>query len=247
MIIYYKCSFRAGHGFRIGKYDTDIKELRYISEKSNEIKKALPEVIEYTLSNQLGHCLMFATDENGNYFFGAYRLIEGNDDKYVNAVFFDSENPTKVFAAYKYFCKNPKRAEKYMLDSIQRTDEQHYQKTHLEFQIEEKIIDKLLKNMHTDCLEKEMKKTVPNSLIAFITADQYQDYQVVVEDRFSVDQLFLHESYNVDKEEQIRDYQTVSSRLFKENVLEEVSSVVAIAIWYIALIGLLVLSFLILF
>lgn len=237
MIIYYKCSFRAGHGFKIGKYDTDSKKLSYISEKSGEIKKALPERIEYTLSNQLGHCLIFATDENGNYFLGVYRLIEGNDDKYVNAVFFDSENPQNMVALYKYFCQNSQQVEESILNSIQRADEKYYQETYLEFKVKEEVISNLLENIRKENVKQKIKRVDPDLLLAFITSDQYQDYQITLEDKFSVDKMFLYEDYKVNKKEEIENYQVVEEYLFKDSV-SVMSSEVAAAIWYGALAGL---------
>lgn len=206
MVIFYKCSFRASHGFGIGKYDTDTNQLSYISEKSAEIENALPKTVEYTLSHQLGRCLLLATDENGNYFLGVYRLIEGNDDKYVNAIFYDCDNPQYIIALYEYFCSNQKSASLRLLESIQRTGSEEYDESCLEFAVQSGIIKELLNDALPSCSERETKKTSPNSILAFITTDEYENYQIAIEDKFSVNKMFLCEKYNSDTE-MITDYQ----------------------------------------
>ena len=206
MIIFYKCSFRASHGFGIGKYNTDTNQLSYISEKSEEIENALPKTVEYTLSHQLGRCLLLATDENGNYFLGVYRLIEGNDDKYVNAIFYDCDNPQYIIALYEYFCSNQKSSSLRLLESVQRASSVEYDKSCLEFTVRSEIIKELLNDALSSSSEKETKKIAPNSILAFITTDEYDNYQIAIEDKFSVNKMFLCEKYNTDTET-ITDYQ----------------------------------------
>lgn len=201
MVIFYKCSFRASHGFRIGKYDTGTGQLSYVSEKSSELRKAIPDAVEYTLSNQLGRCLLLAADENGNCFLGVYGLVEGNDDKYVNAVFYDGENPRHIIALYEYFCSNQKSASVRLLESVQRTSREEYRESLLEFTIRTQIITELLHDALSSCPDKgPAGNTASNAVFAFITADKYDNHQVVIEDKFTVNRMYLCEEYNTDTE-----------------------------------------------
>ena len=122
MIIYFKCSFRSSHGFTLSKYDSETKQLCYISEKNADTSSVIPKTIEYTLSHQLGQCVVLGTDENGNLFLGVYRLIEGNDDKYVNAVFYDKDEPKNLLALYEYFGTKHYSAVLKLLDSVERAN-----------------------------------------------------------------------------------------------------------------------------
>lgn len=200
MEIIYKCSFRSSNGFRIGKYNAETKQLSYISEKSAEIKKALPDTVAYTLSHELGRCLFLAADENGDCFLGMYRLIEGNDDKYVNAVFYDPDNPRYIAALYEYFCSHQKSASTLLLNSIQRASSGEYSQSGLEFTVQPEIIKKLLNDALSSCPEADIKKADPNSVLAFISAYNYYDFQNTIESKFNVKKMFLRENCNMDDE-----------------------------------------------
>lgn len=218
MIIFYKCSFKSSHGFSIGKYDTNQNRLSFVSEKSNERDVTFPKTIEYTLSYQLGRCLLLATEENGYYFFGVYRLIEGNDDKYVNAVFYDRDNPKKILAMYNYFCTNQKDASNYLMQSIQRASEEQYAKTNLEFKVQTESINQLIHNAEASYTEITIKNSPPNFIYAFITTDKYNDYQIVLEDKFSITKkTFLCENYNTESNI-IENYQLAIQRIKKSSL-----------------------------
>lgn len=209
MIVYFKCSFRSSHGFAMSMYDVDCKQLNFLSEKSNASDNLIPKTIYYTLSHQLGRCLILATDENGHYFFGVYSLIEGNDDKYVNAVFYDNDNQNKIIALYNYFCNNQYVATKQLIKSVVRVDEVLYNASNLEYSIDSRIIDSIVSN--ANAVSKGIKACSPNSLLAFITTDKYSDYQIVLEEKFNVKKLFLFEKYDVN-DNQIPNYQCATKK-----------------------------------
>lgn len=214
MIVYFKCSFRSSHGFAMSMYDVDCKQLNFLSEKSSASDNLIPKTIYYTLSHQLGRCLILATDENGHYFFGVYSLIEGNDDKYVNAVFYDKGDQNKIIALYNYFCSNQCAATEQLIDSVIR-DNSSYNDTNLEYSIDNRIIDSIVSNANNT--SNEMKACPPNSLLAFITTDTYSYYQIVLEEKFNVKNMFLSEKFNIN-DNQIPNYQRATkkySSLFK--------------------------------
>lgn len=214
MIIYFKCSFRSSHGFTLSSYDTKTNQLCYLSEKSRESGNVIPKTIEYTLSHQLGRCFILATDENGDYFFGVYRLIEGNDDKYVNAVFYDNKRPQNIITIYEYFCNNQKKATTAILDSIKRANLEEYAYSNLEYIVRKDVIKNLFSGMFSDLSEKNFKMADPNSVLAFITTDEYSDYQITIEDKFSTAQMFLCEKYNAN-DENVANYQQAIKQMYK--------------------------------
>lgn len=218
MVIFFKCSFRSSHGFSMGKYDVDSMLLKHISEKDSNSSSLIPKTIEYTLSHQLGRCLILATDENGHYFFGVYRLIEGNDDKYVNAVFYAPEDPQRILNLYDYFCSNHKSSSLMLLRSVTRVDDTTYVASRLEYTIDNNTIRNLIYNSNYDSSSnaKEYKRYPPNALLAFITTDEYADYQIALEDKFSTNKMFLceHSDANLEK---IANYQLVNKYVYKSS------------------------------
>ena len=207
MLIFFKCSFTSSKGFKIGKYDTHTQMLSFVSEKSGE-NSEMPKKIKYTLSNELGRSLLLATDEKGDYFFGAYRIVEGTegvDAKYVNAVFYDPQSPENIFRIYDYFGTHQKTASQILLDSIRRKDSL-VSELELEFTVVTDEINKLL-----DCLSKDFppvpaKTTSPNTIIAFITTGKLTDFQTNLE-KFSFDEkMVLCENYHTQNQE-IQNYQ----------------------------------------
>lgn len=213
MVIFFKCSFRSSHGFSLSRYDVNNKKLSYLSEKSNSLNGMIPKTIEYTLSHQLGRCLVLATDENGSYFFGVYRLIEGNDDKYVNAVFYAPDDPQRILNLYDYFCNHQRSASLLLLKSVMRADETTYATTNLEYEIEKNIISNLIS--HSDYSElKEYKKYPPNELLAFITTDEYVDYQIALEKKFNKEKMFLCEHFDANLDV-IVNYQLANKNIYK--------------------------------
>ena len=152
MIVYFKCSFRSSHGFTMSRYDIENKQLSFLSEKSSSSDNLISKTAEYTLSHELGRCLVLATDENGHYFFGIYRLIEGNDDKYVNAVFYDNSDQNRILSLYDYFCNNQYDATKQLMNSVMRIKETSYNDTNLEYSIDSHQIDFIVSNAHVNVL-----------------------------------------------------------------------------------------------
>lgn len=214
MIIYFKCSFRSSHGFTMSRYDIENKQLSFLSEKSSSSDKLIPKTVEYTLSHQLGRCLVLATDENGHYFFGIYRLIEGNDDKYVNAVFYDNSDQNRILSLYDYFCNNQYDATKHLVDSVRRIEETSYNDTNLEYSIDSHQIDFIVPDAYVNVVNKKTKACSPNTLLAFITTDKYSDYQIILEEIFNVRKMFLYENFDVNNN-QIINYQLDTKTAFK--------------------------------
>lgn len=214
MVIFFKCSFRSSHGFSNSKYDVNRKKLIYLSEKSSNSNGLIPKTIEYTLSHQLGRCLILGTDESGYYFFGVYRLIEGNDDKYVNAVFYDPNNPKRILALYDYFCNNQQSATQRLLDCICRSNDEIYESSNLEYIVRNDSIQSIFSNVDMNTIIKEPKIYPPNTLLAFITTDEYIDYQIALEERFHTEKTFRCEHYDINSNN-ITNYQLAVKNVYK--------------------------------
>lgn len=214
MIVYFKCSFRSSHGFTMSRYDIENKQLSFLSEKSSSSDNLISKTVEYTLSHELGRCLVLATDENGHYFFGIYRLIEGNDDKYVNAVFYDNSDQNRILSLYDYFCNNQYDATKQLMNSVMRIKETSYNGTNLEYSIDSHQIDFIVSNAHVNAVNKETKAFSPNTLLAFITTDEYSDHQNNLEEKFNVKKMFLYEKFDVNNN-QIINYQLATKNAYK--------------------------------
>lgn len=195
----------------MSRYDTDRNELSFLSEKSNNSNGSIPKTIEYTLSHQLGRCLILATDENGSYFLGVYRLIEGNDDKYVNAVFYDPDNPRRIMSLYNYFCENQKSAVRKLLNAILRTEDAA--STNLEYKIREDELQCILSGADMYVSAKEIKACSSNLLLSFITADEYADYQITLGEKFNTTKMFRCEHFDVNSEK-IIDYQLATKSFY---------------------------------
>lgn len=180
MKIYFKCSFKASKGYRTNIYDSLTKELKYVSECDDEYHKYIPRTIAATLQSQLGRSLCLASEEYGRLFVGIYNLIEGDYDKYVNAVFID-DNRMLISQVFSYFCQNYKEANDRLMHSIIRADNNPSG-----FIIDEENILSLIESIKNsgkdgNCYEKIKN----NELIAFVSRDKYRDYQLNLEDIFS--------------------------------------------------------------
>lgn len=211
MVVFFKCSFRSSHGFSLSRYDIERKELSFLSEKSNNLNRSIPQTIEYTLSHQLGRCLILATDEDGSYFLGIYRLIEGNDDKYVNAVFYDPGNPRRIIALYNYFCDNQYSATRKLLKAVLRTDDAD--STNLEYEISDEKIQGILSDSEMYVSAAEIKTCSSNFLLAFITTDEYTDYQITLVEKFNTTKMFRSEHFDVNSEK-IIDYHLATKSFY---------------------------------
>lgn len=221
----------------MGRYDIDTKQLNFLSEKRNDSDNLIPKTVEYTLSRQLGRCLVLATDENGYYFFGVYRLTEGNDDKYVNAVFYDINNQNKIIALYNYFCSTQCDATKKLISSVMRVESTLYNDSNLEYEIDSEVIDFIVSNTNVNADNRKMKHCPPNSLLAFITTDKYNDYQIILEEKFNVKKPFQYEKLDIN-DNQIRNYHRATKNVYKD--LLPFSIPLLLAIGGIGIIGLIV-------
>ena len=239
MIVYFKCSFRSSHGFTMGRYDIDTKQLNFLSEKRNDSDNLIPKTIEYTVSHQLGRCLVLATDENGYYFFGVYRLTEGNDDKYVNAVFYDINNQNQIIALYNYFCSTQCDSTKKLISSVKRVEGTLYNNSNLEYEIDSEVIGFIVSNtnVNADNRNRQTKHCSPNSLLAFITTDKYNDYQIILEEKFNVKKSFQYEKLDIN-DNQISNYHRATKNVYKD--LLPFSIPLLLAIGVIGIIGLIV-------
>ena len=103
MQIFYKCSFKSSNGYKLACYDYNLNELHYIAEDNEIYKEKISKTILSTFNYSLGRSMVLASDETGCYFFGTYGLIEGNNDKYVNAVFADNDS-VNIFKLFHLFC-----------------------------------------------------------------------------------------------------------------------------------------------
>ena len=70
----------------------------------------------------------------------------------------------------------------------------------LEYIIEDNIIMQIISNSNAYLETNEVNYDKPNVLLAFITTDKYNDYQVALEDKFSVYNPLLCEQYNISEE-----------------------------------------------
>lgn len=208
MIAFLKCSFIASKGFHISLYDEFDKSLKFISEQDDNQNNLLPTTIKYTLSNQLGRCLFLASDENGKLFFAVFGLIEGNCEKYVNAVFYEPENPQRILALYYYFCNNQYSGTRELLKCVSRIDVHNDNGLELEYTVDGDMLNSIIQNSDMYYNSKECKSYSPNSVFAFITNYEYVDYQIAIEEKFKVKNMFTCENYNMEFET-VDGYQSV--------------------------------------
>ena len=192
MMIYFKCSFKSSNGFKIGKYNPQDDSLVYVRESKEELKEAgIPDAVEFTLKNQIRGTLL-ATDENGQFFFGVYRLIEEDDDKFVSAVFC-SENQETAFQLYQLFCKNYAQKNIQLLDCVNRKKIDMLDKDALEFQIDAKKLSGLLQEAKQERIHLPEITVIPDAILAFITENTLADYRLTLGTGFYTEKIFLCE------------------------------------------------------
>ena len=148
MYIYYKCSFKSSDGYKLGQYDADSDTLVYISERDGEDRRNLSEVAFSTFRNELGRSMMLASDEQGYFFLGVYKLIERDYEKYVNTIFADKDCE-KIVKLFLLFCSQYKWANSVLSNSVKRVEADE---SGLEFSIVKEEIANLLKS--ADAMEK---------------------------------------------------------------------------------------------
>lgn len=178
MYIYYKCSFKSSNGYKLGRYDADSDTLAYISERDGEDRKSLSKAAFSTFRNELGRSMMLASDEQGHFFLGVYKLIEGDYEKYVNTIFVDKDSE-KIAKLFFLFCSRYKWANSVLSNSVKRVEADE---SGLEFSIVKEEIDIILKA--ADATEKkELFKSGSGMLLAFVTEDDYNDYVERIEQK----------------------------------------------------------------
>ncbi len=209
MIIYFKCSFKLSRGYKIGKYTVEKDSLEYVSEQSAYVS-SVPEAVNNILSMQLSRSIMLLTDENGNIFLSVLRLIEGDDEKYVNAVFYSPEDPERIIALYEYFCNNQTQASAFLLNSVGRIEAVE----NLEYTIRNNCISDLLSKSEIYYSNKRKPNQIaPNSLISFISVDDFSDSELLLEDKFSTKKTYCINNFDFSKNE-IDNYKNSIKKLY---------------------------------
>lgn len=77
------------------------------------------------------------------------------------------------------------------MNSVMRIKETSYNGTNLEYSIDSHQIDFIVSNAHVNAVNKETKAFSPNTLLAFITTDEYSDHQNNLEEKFNVKKCFF--------------------------------------------------------
>lgn len=204
MIICFKCSFKSSNGFKIGKYNSKDNTLVYVKESRKDLKEAgIPDAVAFTLKNQIQGTLL-ATDEHKKFFFGVYRLIEGDDDKFVSAVFY-GEKQESILGLYQLFCKKYEEMNRKIMNCVSRKYIDMHNKDELEFQIDDEQLHKLLENAKKETIELSDIVVSPNAILAFITENTLSDYQLTLAEQFRYEKIFLCE-HITPKQEKIHDY-----------------------------------------
>lgn len=171
MHIFYRCSFKSSNGYKTADYEYDAGSLIFIDESHMFRQGKISETILSTLNYALGRSMVLATDELGNYFFGVYNLIEGDYDKYVNAVFTD-KNRGKICQLFFLFCSAYQDANRMLLNTVKRIP---MDSKGLEFSVSKKDLEILMKaSSHADSGIITVKRK--KWLFAFITEENYSDY-----------------------------------------------------------------------
>lgn len=159
---------------------------------------------------QLSRSIMLLTDENGNIFLSVLRLIEGDDEKYVNAVFYSPEDPERIIALYEYFCNNQTRASALLLNSVGRIEAVE----NLEYTIRNYCISDLLSNSEIYYSNKrKLNQIAPNTLISFISVDDFSDSELLLEDKFSTKKTYCINNFDFSKNE-IDNYKNSIKKLY---------------------------------
>lgn len=229
MTIYYKCSFRSSHGYKIGKYDIDSKTLTYIPEQDSNISSTMPMAIFYALQNRLSYGVFLATDENGAPFLGVFEQIADDYSKYVNAVFYDIENPSRILKLFQCIISDWTWALDNIKASVVRVDGKPVDLQSLEYQIDAERIDILLRQSEF-CQVWISGPYTPNSALALITEGDFSDHRVAVEEHFQTSRMKLVDHIG-DRHAEIMELTPANSKtMFGRRIVIVILIVIIIAI-----------------
>lgn len=229
MTIYYKCSFRSSHGYKIGKYDTDSKTLTYIPEQDSIISSTMPMAIFYALQNRLSYGVFLATDENGVPFLGVFEQIADDYSKYVNAVFRDSKDPSRILKLFQCIINDWTRTLDNIKASVMRADGKPGDLQSLEYQIDAERIDRLLRKAAA-CQAWSSGPHMPNSALALITEGDFADHRAAVESHFQTSHMKLVDHIG-DRHAEIMKLTPANSKtLFGRRIVVVILIVIIIAI-----------------
>lgn len=198
MDIILKCSFKNSNGFKISKYDVSSGELEFLPENAGGTGSQIPRTIMYTLNYQLGHCIILATDENGHLFLGIYRLVEGNDEKYVNAIFYAPDEQYKIIDLYNLFCSQQASFSNKLLSSVVRVDNIS-DESKLQYTVDHEIIDEMFVNVG-NAKKNGIMKIPNNQLLAFFSVEEFDSYKSVLDDKFQYGKNFIYRQFDPSKE-----------------------------------------------
>ncbi|WP_024858696.1 hypothetical protein [Ruminococcus albus] len=221
MITYYKCSFRSSYGYRTVKYD--FSNNKSVAVNDDEI----PEAIYSLLNIEQKHNMILATDGNGIPLLGVFGMEDENDEKYVNAVFFDPNNAETIISLYHSFSKNYYGSIQAVIQSVERLSCED-QQSGLEYRI---TPDCFFTGIEIDVSEKESMhmNTMPSKqLVAFVSDDSFDDYKLQIERCFSVQSVCAFNHISV-KSGQIDGYEMALLSLYKRSK-KTVSSVMVIGL-----------------
>lgn len=171
MHIYYRCSFRSSDGYKTADYQDDVDQLIPVDGSHTLSQEKMSKTIYSTLCYALGRSMVLASDELGNYFFGVYNLIEGDYDKYVNAVFTDTDRE-KICRLFVLFCDSYQKANQMLLNTINRIPMDQYG---LEFSVSKKDLEILIQASN-GAASRMVTKQQKNQLFAFITEEYCSDH-----------------------------------------------------------------------
>jgi len=208
MKIFLKCSFKSSRGFRIGEYDPQTRKLSFVSEKDSVIRERMSKEPAKLLQIQLGRSMVLAADETGALFTAVLGLVEGDYDKYVNAVFI-GETPMETMGIFLYFCRNYQEANQALMDCVFRLPEP---KGELEFGVNKIRMASFLESAAGQVYSERIKglpapkalaapgprTLTPSAAYAFITSETYADYRQKLSEIFQEPPAACYENIGSD-------------------------------------------------
>lgn len=205
MKIYFKCSFKNSKlGYRVSAYDLKTGKQTAIDddpEKELYKKSACRKIYNY----EIGKTMFLAANENGDLFLAVLGLVEGKFDKYVNAIFCDTDADL-IYKMFLAFSMDYHQACKILLDCVQRNDEGN-----IGYNIDETVIQKLVHIAKGQEFGFSITGQPENTLLAFVSEDDVTDYELEIQRLFG-NQDF--EGYKLDSSGRV-------SKVFIENVEAE--------------------------
>lgn len=197
MRIYFKCSFKKSRlGYRVSVYDSKTgHQIATDSDLEQEIYKN--SICKKIYNYEIGKTIFLATDQNGDMFLAVLGLVEGQFDRYVNAIFCDTD-ANNIYKLFLTFCSDYENACKTLLDSMQRNDDGD-----IGYRIDDSMIRKLCHEAENGEPEINIPQQSKEKLIALISEDDTTYYETELK-RFFENQDFekcqLDSSKKVSKE-----------------------------------------------